>query len=244
MNHDNNASARLQRVAYLDFVRGIAILLMFIFHLAFGLSQINLLDIHMASSPFWIGFRIVIVFLFLSLVGIGLVLANRKRNFYPSFFKRLALLGLYAGLITLFSYSVRPYSYVFFGILHLIFITSLIGLIFLRLYWLNLALAILSFFAQWLNIDWLTEKDYLGWLGLSNYHPATDDFAPLFPWVSIVFFGLFAGRFLFEKNKIRYLLDWKAENIITRLICWGGRYSIHLYFIHFQFFYLLVWFFS
>lgn len=233
-----------QRIPFLDFVRGVAILLMFIFHLAFGLSQINLLDIHMASAPFWIGFRLLIVFLFLTLVGIGLILANKKSNFYPSFFKRLALLGLYAGLISLFSYSVRNNSYVFFGILHLIFVASLVCLLFLRFYWLNLLLAIASLMMNWVKFDWFDDKPFLIWLGLSHSRPITDDFAPLFPWIGFVFLGLFLGRYLFERKHFDYFKAWSATNIVTKLITWGGRYSIHLYFVHFQFFYVLVWLFN
>ncbi|MDQ7049311.1 MAG: heparan-alpha-glucosaminide N-acetyltransferase [Enterobacterales bacterium] len=244
MNINKELSLKPQRFALLDFVRGMAILLMFIFHLAFGLSQINLLDIHMASSPFWVGFRFIIVFLFLTLVGIGLILASKKQYFYQAFFKRLALLALYAGLISLFSYSVRTYSYVFFGILHLILVASLVCLLFLRFYYLNLLLAIFALMMNWIKFSWFDDKHYFIWLGLSHNRPITDDFAPLLPWIGFVFLGLFMGRFLFEKNSFPYLSDWTARNFITRLITWGGRYSIHLYFVHFQFFYFLVWFFN
>jgi len=248
MSLNTEQALRYQRIAFLDFVRGLAILLMFIFHLAFGLSQINLLNIQMASSPFWIGFRLIIVFLFLTLVGIGLILASKKQRFYKAFFKRLALLAIYAGLISLFSYSVRAYSFVFFGILHLILVASLVSLLFIRFYWINLLLAIISLSSNWVKFDWFDDIPYFMWLGLSHNRPITDDFAPIFPLIGFVFIGLFAGRYLFEKSNNGYfhdwMLNWTAKNKITRLINWAGHYSIHLYFVHFQFFYLLVWFFN
>ncbi len=232
-----------KRIEFLDFTRGFAILLMFIFHLAFGLSQIKLIEIDMAHSNYWIAFRLVIVFLFLTLVGIGIILAKRKSNFLIPYLKRLFLLGLYAGLISWFSYSVRPFSYVFFGILHLIFIASIICLFFTRFYWLNLLLAVASFVSLAFRTSWFDDKPLLWWLGLAQQSPITDDFAPIFPWIGFVFLGLFVGIYLFEKNQNKAIEEWKASGLMAKLLTWAGRYSIHLYFFHFQFFYLLVWLF-
>lgn len=237
-------STAQSRYQILDFTRGIAIILMFIFHLCFGLAQLGILKINFSTDGLWIGFRAIIVFLFLSLVGIGLVLANDKGIKLKSFIKRQLLLAVYAGLITLLSYMVRPASFVFFGILHLIFVASLLALLFIRFNTLNLILGLFTVaLGLWLTIPQLDTRQF-SWIGFSEMGSSSDDLAPIFPWFGLVLVGLFLGKLLIKyKNKLP-LLKWNASFWLTQLISWMGRYSIHIYFIHFQSFYLLVYFFG
>jgi len=130
------------RYEFLDFIRGMAIALMLVYHFCFGLAQLGILDISFSTNLVWISFRFVIVFLFLSLAGVGLHLAARNKIDWRSYLKRLTLLLLYFSLITLFSRFVRPQFFVEFGILHLIFLSSILGLLFVRLYWVNLLLGL------------------------------------------------------------------------------------------------------
>ncbi len=229
-----------KRYQILDYVRGIAIGLMFIYHLSFGLAQIGYLNIHFSTDIFWISFRSLIVFMFLALVGIGLFLATRNRLNIRSYLKRLLLLVVYFLLITLLSNTVRPDYYVFFGILHLIFVSSILGLLFVRFYWINLVVG-LAFIAcgKFIHLSTL-DHPWFQWIGMNTVKPITDDYAPLVPWFGLVLLGIFLGKTLFSKYHFKTLYNWQAKHWSTRLICWAGRYSIHLYFIHFQLFYLLV----
>jgi len=232
------------RYQILDFTRGIAIGLMFIYHLSFGLAELGFFQIQFSTDLLWNGFRTLIVFMFLSLVGIGLFLANRSQLNWPSYFKRLALLLVYFSLITLLSYYVRPNFYVFFGILHLIFISSILGLLFVRFYWFNLFLGLVIFLTgKFSGFDLFDSRESL-WLGLNSITPLTDDYAPIIPWFGLVLVGIFIGRLLFGEKQSLALTAWKANNWLSKLLVWSGRYSIHLYFIHFQMFYLLVLIFS
>jgi uncharacterized membrane protein len=233
-----------KRYQILDFTRGLAIGLMFIYHLSFGLAQLGYFTIHFSTDFFWISFRALIVFLFLALVGIGLFLATRNKLNVRAYFKRLLLLLVYFLLITLLSQSVRPDFYVFFGILHLIFVSSILGLLFVKLYWTNLIIGLLVIGCG--NFIHITRLDHpmLQWVGMNNINPIADDYAPLLPWFGLVLIGIFLGQMLFSKYQFKSLYDWQAEHWITRLISWAGRHSIHLYFVHFQLFYVLVYFFS
>ena len=235
---------KTKRYQILDFIRGIAIGLMFVFHLSFGLAQIGYLKINFSTDFFWISFRALIVFLFLALVGIGLYLATKNKLNLHSYLKRLLLLLVYFSLITLLSQAIRPSYYVFFGILHLIFISSILGLLFVRFYWGNLIVGLVIVACG--NFIHLTSLDHpmLHWIGMNTAKPATDDYAPLLPWFGLVLIGIFIGKSLFAKYQFKSLYNWRAKHWITRLISWAGRYSIHLYFIHFQMFYLLVYFFG
>lgn len=240
---ERNPSAHQLRYQSLDLIRGVAIALMFVYHFAFGLSQLGLINFNFSVEPFWVSFRFIIVFLFLSLVGIGLVLVTQTGLRVKSYIKRLVLLFVYAGSISLLSYFVRPQYYVVFGILHLIFISSILGLVFTRFYWGNLVLGGFIILAGYnLNFTQL-EQTSLQWVGMSNFKPIADDFAPLFPWFGLVLLGMFLGKFVFDKNNFEWLSTWQSDHWLPSLLSWAGKYSIHLYFIHFQMFYLLVYLF-
>lgn len=234
------------RLDFLDLVRGNAIVLMFIYHFCFGLAQIGVLNAQFSSDYFWIGFRTLIIFLFLSLVGMGLYLSKNRETFTARFAKRMLLLALYAGLISWISYLVRPNYYVYFGILHHIFIASLLGLLFTHFYrlnlWLGLGVIIVGIFIEssWFNTS------FLHWLGLGTHQVRSDDFAPLFPWFGFVLLGLFFASLIFQQQKLstfrrRFVENWGPRSIIGKTLCWAGRQSLHLYFIHFISFYCLVY---
>ena len=243
MTHRIAADSRV-RYQVLDLIRGVAIALMFIYHFCFGLSQLGFIKVNFSTDSAWIGFRFVIVFLFLSLVGVGLTLVTQNGIKLRSYLKRLALLFVYAGSISLLSILVRPQYYVSFGILHLIFVSSIVGLSFTRYYWFNLALGILIIIAgHSLSFSQL-DPIPLQWLGMSYAIPITDDFAPLFPWFGIVLVGMFLGTLVFEKNQFTKFKTWQSNHWLPNLLSWAGRYSVHLYYVHFQIFYLLVYLFT
>jgi uncharacterized membrane protein len=234
------------RLDFLDLVRGNAIVLMFVYHFCFGLAQIGVLNAQFSSDYFWIGFRTLIIFLFLSLVGMGLYLSKNRETFTIRFAKRMLLLALYAGLITGISYLVRPNYYVYFGILHHIFIASLLGLLFAHFYQLNLLLGIGAIIVGIFIESSLFNTSSLHWLGLGTQQVRSDDFAPLFPWFGFVLLGLFFSNLIFQQQKLpalrrRFVENWKPRSIIGKTLCWAGRQSLHLYFIHFISFYFLVY---
>lgn len=232
-----------RRIPILDLIRGVAIVLMLIYHGCFGLSQLGLLQAQFSSDIFWIVFRFIIVSLFLLLVGIGLVLASKKKDNARRYFKRLTLLLVYALLITLVSYLVRPNYFVFFGILHLILVSSLLALPFLNLRAINLVVGVIVFIAgysfQFVELDGF----YARWIGMSTTNLPTDDFAPVFPWFGLVLIGVYLGNTLFSEKNKNNLKSWNSKTGISALLCWSGRHSLHIYFIHFQAFYLLVFLF-
>ncbi len=238
-----------RRYDLLDLIRGQAIVLMFTYHLCFGLAQMGVIQAQFSTDLFWISFRTLIILLFLNLVGVGLFLSRKTVGFTTRYVKRMALIAIYAGLITWVSYLVRPNYFVYFGILHHIFVASLLGLLFVTYYRLNLILGLSALFAgTFLRIENFN-LSYLHWLGFSNTRIPSDDFAPLLPWFGFVLIGIFLGHLFFQENKRRlvisqYLENWKAKSYISKTLCWAGRQSLHLYFIHFISFYIAVYIFT
>lgn len=212
-------------------LRGFAIVLMFVFHFSFDLNYFGVVRIQFLEDPFWLNFRCFIVSLFLLLVGISLHLATRKGIRWRSWSKRMALLLVYAMLVSLGSWMMFPETFIYFGILHFIALASILGLLFTRLYWLNLLLGISLILLDINYSNALFNSPHLQWFGLMTYLPATEDYVPLLPWFGVVLIGMFIGKTLFDDNPMAWL-SWNSPQPIARWLGFGGRHSIHIYMLH------------
>lgn len=223
------AGARYQVV---DLLRGIAILLMFVYHFVFDLVYFKILHINLNHEPFWLGFRGVIVSLFLGLVGISLYLATAHGLRIRSYVQRLAQLAAYAGLVSAASYMLFPRSVIFFGVLHFIVVASVFGLLFTRCYWINLILGagviLLGFTVQHPVFD----QPLLQWFGLMTHKPVTQDYVPLIPWFGVVLLGLFLGKTMYGGGRPSILARWNSQHPVAKLLAFGGRHSLHIYMLH------------
>jgi uncharacterized membrane protein len=179
----------------LDAARGIAVLAMIVFHVIWDLAHFGYAPATLPwSAPVKI-FGHSIAFAFLFIAGVALVLANRDSMRWPAFWRRFALIGAAAALVTAGTYALFPTSYVFFGILHCIAVASLIAVPLLFAPW-PVAFACGAFFllggaffaSSAFNADWLQ------WIGLSTSEPMTQDWRPLFPWAGALLLGVAAGR--------------------------------------------------
>ncbi len=227
----------MQRQHYqvIDIARGCAILMMFIYHISFDLNDVGFIKIDFYNSVFWLNFRAVIVSSFLLLVGISLAIAIRKKLNQGRFIRRLLLLVLYSILVSAASYSMFPRSWIFFGILHFILLASVLGLLFSKLYWLNLVLGLLLLVVGNYVSFSLFDHTYLQWFGLMTNKPVTEDYVPLLPWFGVVLVGMFLGKLLFVNKSLsisKWLTQWSSSNRVLRLLAFGGRYAIHIYILH------------
>ena len=212
-----NKSSRDQA---LDLMRGIAIIMMIMFHLIYDLNEFGYTNIPL--SNFWLTsyWRYLIVFLFLNAVGISLVIAYGKSFNLNKFIKRLALLGLAALSVSVGTYILFPNAWVYFGILHLIWTGTLIAIFFIQLPKISLFIAALIFLFGYLN---LTDLSFLRIL-LSNYLPLSSvDFYPFFPWIAFIFTGIYLGH-----NPI-YKKIFFMKLPLLQLI---GQHSLIIYLLH------------
>lgn len=113
------SSIPLQRYHFLDNYRGLAIVLMIIFHFCWDLKDFGFVnyDIH---SAFWANFRALIVFMFVSAVGWSSYLSTTNHQPTKRFLKNQCKVGFAALLISLGTYLTLPNQWIFFGILHFI----------------------------------------------------------------------------------------------------------------------------
>lgn len=225
-------SANKKRFEILDTARGFAIFLMFVFHFSYDLNEYGVIRQNFNHDPFWLNFRLVIVTLFLTIVGISLYLATYQGLNKKHFRKRLLFLLGYSALVSLGSWLMYPQAMIFFGILHFICVASVVGLLFVHLGVLNLflgtALVLLSQFVSHPFFD----QPAMQWFGLMTHLPITVDYVPMLPWFGVVLLGIYLGQCLTRLQPQSLLVRWQNRHAVSKLLALGGRYSLHIYMLH------------
>ncbi len=116
----------------LDVLRGVAIAAMIVYHFFFDLEFFGFGDFGVTEAPGWIAFVRTIPASFLAIAGISLYLAHHNGMHWRNFWWRIGYLVAAAMLVTVISYFADPEAIIWFGILHCIAVSSVIGLAFLR----------------------------------------------------------------------------------------------------------------
>jgi len=136
----------IDRFWEVDLLRGIAILLMVLYHFAFDLNYFGLVKIDVNSGIFLSLARFTVT-LFLLLVGLSLYLSlsraerlGRQDRFKWRLFRRSAWILALALCITIVTYLLLGRGYIVFGALHLIGLSLLLAYPFLGMGWKNFIL--------------------------------------------------------------------------------------------------------
>ncbi|MEN3930704.1 heparan-alpha-glucosaminide N-acetyltransferase [Microvirga sp. W0021] len=210
-----------------DFLRGFFILIMVVYHAIWNLAYFRFLPQSLLTGLAWETIGYLIAGSFLMISGISLSLAHRPYFNIEGFIKRLLKLILAAALVTLVTWFVFPDSYIFFGILHCLAVSSILALPFLKApIWLILIVIIFSLVLPEFFTQSFWDTPWLEWLGFGNTLPITNDYVPVFPWFSFVLIGLLIGRIpkgmRMEVQRTSY-----ARFLIT-----AGRWSLVIYLLH------------
>ncbi len=221
------------RLDAIDAARGAALLAMAVYHTLWDLGFLQVTPMNYALTPTGRTAARLIAGSFLILVGIGLVLMNRDSLRWRPFAWRLVRIGGAALLITIATAVAFPQSFIFFGILHCIAVSSVLALPFLLLPPLASALAAGAVFAAsaFLRHPWL-DANALFFLGLGRGLPDTNDWVPLFPWFGVVLAGVALARFGLPAFAASRLGRWQAQGGIGRVATAAGRHSLAIYLIH------------
>ncbi len=220
------------RYQIVDVARGFALLLMVIYHFFYDLEHVGFAQFAFSRDPFWIGFRSIIVTLFLTIVGVSLYLAQVGGRRWSSYWRRLLVLCACAGVVSLASWWLFAERYIFFGILHFIAVASVLGLVFTRFGVVNLILGVALVTVGTTYVNPLFDQHPLQWVGLMTRRPATEDYVPLLPWLGVVLIGLFLGRQLAENPALSIAAHWRTTNPLATTLAWGGRHSLAIYMLH------------
>ena len=214
----------IRRYLELDLMRGVAIILMVVFHFSYDLNYFGFIDIDIYRGAFWHYFRDVIIFLFMISVGISLYIANEKTVNVRKNTLRLLKLFVVSLLISVVSYVIYPNEWIYFGIIHLIFVASLLAVGFVRYpkVALGIGVAILGVHALFhLDMHWLYRLS-AETLSLPVH---TQDIAHLFPWLGVVYIGIYIGY------KKYFVLNLTSNKIVDK-VTFLGRHALVIYLLH------------
>jgi uncharacterized membrane protein len=185
---------------------------------------------------------------FITLLGLSMSLdrdrvraAGRSLPFRTA--RRFLIIGGAAALVTVATWLALPDSFVYFGILHLLAVCTLLVALTARLG--ALVNALLGFAV--LAIGWSGLLDGAApqpWLAIAGWSAprATVDWYPLAPWAGFALLGFAAGRVCYPDGQRRFSVpQWSRQTSPLRLL---GRHSLPIYLTHqlvlFPLFWLLV----
>ncbi|MBZ0147253.1 MAG: DUF1624 domain-containing protein, partial [Pseudorhodoplanes sp.] len=212
-----------------DVLRGVALAAMAVYHFAWDLSFFSLAELGVTEHPLWIAFARAIAGSFLAFVGAGLYLAHGDGVRWASLVRRGAGVVAAALAISIASWFFDPDGVILFGILHAIVVSSVLGLLFLRM---PLPLVVAAAIACLAAPSFLTSPAFNGlgwvWLGLASDVLPSNDYNPLLPWFGMVLLGIAAARII-PRDKWP---AWQPHDIVTRALALIGRHSLLFYLVH------------
>jgi len=224
------------RLWEIDCARGIAILMMIVYHTVFDLSIFAICPVE-AVTGFWKYFAYATASLFLIIAGISLVISHdRAAGTLSGFALTRKFLIRGAGifglglLVTLATYLYLHEGYVVFGILHLIGVSVMLSPLFFRFGKWNI-LAGLACIAAGYCIAGTSGPAFLLPFGIMPPGFASVDYTPLFPWFGMVLAGLGIGSYLYPGGTRQFTIT-PLPAFFTRPLSFLGRHSLLVYLVH------------
>jgi len=231
------------RYAEIDVARGIAILMMILFHTLYDLSFFGIYPVNI-STGFWRYFAIATASLFLLIAGISLTISHARAlqrlggtikppvQIVIKYLKRGAWIFCCGLLVTLATWLYLGEGFVIFGILHLIGVSTMLSPLFFRFRKKNFLIgAVCIVIGITLAFSGINGPIFLLWLGI---HPASFtsvDYMPILPWFGVVLIGLGIGNFLYPSGNRSYTPPGVPESVSVPL-AWVGRHSLIIYLVH------------
>jgi uncharacterized membrane protein len=221
-----------------DTIRGIAVVLMIIYHFIFDLAYFGAYSGNMLSSP-WQTFARSIGSTFIFVMGISLTLRyNRldpklgQKQLFRKYLLRGAKLFGWGMVITIVTYFVVGSGFVIFGILHLLGLSTMLAYPFLRSRWASLfgGLAVIGLGVY--VSDLVVPSPWLIWFGVKQFGRYMVDYYPVIPWFGLVLLGIFVGFTLYPHGARRFALPDLRHIAPIRALTYLGRHSLPIYLIH------------
>ena len=233
----------MERYPEIDVLRGLALLCMAAYHLAYDLVLFGLVNLTFWEG-FWWWFPRCIAAAFVTLAGLSMALRRARTGAGPRPFlaRGLRLAAVAAGITAATYLALGPRTFVFFGVIHLIAFATLVSypLADRPLRAAALGSAIL---AAGLG---LSSRRFPGlafaWLGFRprEHYPA--DYLPVLPWYAWFLFGIALAAVFFPRGRRRLEPPHRLLNAAPlRALVWLGRHSLKVYLIHLPVLYGIVW---
>ena len=228
-----NSAERYQEI---DLVRGIALVMMILFHTLFDLNFFQVFPVDVYTG-FWRFFAYATATLFLCVVGISLVISRARAARYldagalaKKFVFRGAGIFCLGLLVTAVTWWYLHDGFVVFGILSVIGVSVMCSPLFFRFAKKNALLGLLIIVIGW---TFTTIRGPI-WLLPIGIYPASFwsvDYTPIFPWFGVVLIGIALGDMLYPGGVRSFTLPRLPLNAIAPLV-FLGRHSLLIYFLH------------
>ncbi len=220
----------------IDFIRGLAILLMIFDHVLFDLIEFygikvplktgDLANIYIIVQHFFAG-----TFIFLSGISSSFSRSNLKRGI------KLFCIAFAMSLVTyFFSVYALPKGYditIVFGVLQFLAICMILAPIFLKLNkYISLSIGAIFIFAlpslvSYFMNNYTITTDVFMMFGVYSKTFFSGDYFPLIPWLGVFIFGVVFGKTIYRERKSLFKIKFKP-NIVNYV----GRYSLWIYLFH------------
>lgn len=228
----------IKRSWEIDALRGVAVILMILFHFLFDLKffgKENWGGVRDLPQAFWDWFSGFIATLFLFVVGISAHLRfqkDRGHRWHHSIRSSVKILAG-AACVTTASILFNPELPIYFGILHCIGIMVLILPLCANLHISNLlgGFGVIALGTWFLN-EVHAATPVLLWLGIRPSPYPMGDYFPLIPWGGIALVGLFTSQFFHLPSRQSILGKKMGSGPLARFLCFLGRHSLLIYLIH------------
>jgi uncharacterized membrane protein len=222
------ASRASGRVTAVDVVRGLAIVAMIAYHLAFDLRYFGITHSDFEHARFWLGARATILSTFLATAGVSLALADAAHVGFPRHLARIARIAACALLVTLASYMLFPQSFIYFGVLHAIAVIGVAAWALRGRPAMATVLGIAVVAAGLAFAHPAFDSRAWSWIGFMTHKPRTEDYVPLFPWAGVTLIGIGAGHALRRYAFAPIAVLSRAPRALAFL----GRHSLAVYMLH------------
>lgn len=221
------------RYEKLDILRGIAIVLMVLFHLNYILVHIFWIDSLNFSFIFWFFVGKIWALLFIIISGISFFLAEKKYadKVVQKYLKYAFFLWIISLFISLYTYLFLPSQIILFGILHFFCLSFLLIPFFRRFGYFNFLFWILIILFP-LFFTMKTSSHYLFFLGFLYPWFYSADFYPVFPYFWVFLFSYAFAIFLSKKWFLETIFWWKYSWKITDFLKFIWKNSLLIYLIH------------
>jgi uncharacterized membrane protein len=229
-----------ERFWEVDSARGLAIIMMIIYHFLYDLTFFGVYPFEVYSGFLWFVARIT-AFTFIFLMGISLALSNTRAEISGNYAEgglsrkylkrglKIFSLGL---LITLVTWIFIPQEFIIFGVLHFIGIAIILAYPFMKQKYINLILGI-SIITLGIYLGSLTFNfNWLVWLGFIPNDLQTVDYFPIIPWFGVVLLGIFFGGIFYKNYKRQFKIPDLSKRYTVKTFSFLGRNSLIIYLIH------------
>lgn len=213
----------MRRIHEIDLLRGIAVICMIIFHLAFDLNFFGIYSIPI-NGFFWTAFARIIQIIFIVSAGITCALSSNQARQIK-----------HAGYLFLMSFGITFVTWIFFGdssvkfgILHFFAVSILLAIPFKKIGLGNILIGgiilVGSFFMpKETTIEWIFP------IGLITPAFKSLDFFPLIPWFGLFLQGVALGAYIKKKN---LLVNYRPFLVESKTLEKIGRHSLIIYIFH------------